>query len=57
MDIASALEKQDIVIDRRKILLEKPIKSLGEFEVPVKIYPEITALIRVVVESSQEKEE
>ena len=56
MDIASALEKQDIVIDRRKILLEKPIKSLGEFEVPVKIYPEITALIRVVVESSQEKE-
>jgi large subunit ribosomal protein L9 len=56
MDIASALEKQDIVIDRRKILLEKPIKSLGEFEVPVKIYPEITALIRVVVESSEEKE-
>ena len=56
MDIASALEKQDIVIDRRKVLLEKPIKSLGEFEVPVKIYPEITALIRVVVESSEEKE-
>jgi len=56
MDIASGLEKQDIVIDRRKILLEKPIKSLGEFEVPVKIYPEITALIRVVVESSEEKE-
>jgi len=56
MDIASGLEKQGVVIDRRKILLEKPIKSLGEFEVPVKIYPEITALIRVVVESAEEKE-
>ena len=56
MDIASDLEKKGIVIDRRKILLEKPIKSLGEFEVPVKIYPEITALIRVVVEPAEEKE-
>jgi len=56
MDIASGLEKQGVVIDRRKILLEKPIKSLGEFEVPVKIYPEVTALIRVFVEPAEEKE-
>ncbi|OPX33997.1 MAG: 50S ribosomal protein L9 [Desulfobacteraceae bacterium 4484_190.2] len=56
MDIASGLEKQGVVIDRRKILLEKPIKSLGEFEVPVKIYPEVTALIRVIVEPAEEKE-
>ncbi len=56
MDIASGLEKHGVVIDRRKILLEKPIKSLGEFEVPVKIYPEIIALIKVVVEPAEEKE-
>ena len=56
MDIASGLEKQGIVIDRRKILLEKPIKTLGEFEVPVKIYPEVIAAIKVVVAPEEGKE-
>ncbi len=49
MDIASRLEKQGITIDRRKIVLDKPIKTLGEFEVPVKLYPEVTGSIKVVV--------
>ncbi|UCF82989.1 MAG: 50S ribosomal protein L9 [Desulfobacteraceae bacterium] len=56
MDIASDLEKKGIVIDRRKILLEKPIKTLGEFEVPVKIYPEVIADIKVVVAPEEGKE-
>ena len=56
MDIASGLEKQGIVIDRRKILLEKPIKTLGEFEVPIKIYPEVIAAIKVVVAPEEGKE-
>ena len=56
MDIASDLEKKGIVIDRRKILLEKPIKTLGEFEVPVKIYPEVIAAIKVVVAPEEGKE-
>ncbi|NIR13033.1 MAG: 50S ribosomal protein L9, partial [Desulfobacterales bacterium] len=38
-----------ITIDRRKIVLDKPIKTLGEFEVPIKLYPEVTGSIRVVV--------
>ncbi|MBW2015677.1 MAG: 50S ribosomal protein L9 [Deltaproteobacteria bacterium] len=49
MDIAAALEEQGVSIDRKKILLEKPIKSLGEFEVPVKLHPNVTAGIKVVV--------
>jgi large subunit ribosomal protein L9 len=49
MDIAEGIEKQGIVIDRRKIELDKPIKELGEFDVPVKIYPEITGSVKVVV--------
>jgi large subunit ribosomal protein L9 len=49
MDIASQLEKQGIAIDRRKIALDKPIKTLGEFDVPVKLYPEVTGSLRVVV--------
>lgn len=49
MDIAAHLEKQGITIDRRKIVLDKPIKTVGEHEVPVKLYPEVTASIKVVV--------
>jgi large subunit ribosomal protein L9 len=49
MDIASELEKRGIIIDRRKIVLEKPIKTLGETEVAVKIYPRVIGHIKVVV--------
>ena len=49
MDIAAHLETEGIVIDRRKILLEKAIKSLGEFDVQVKIYPGVTAALKVEV--------
>ena len=54
MDIASQLENQGIDIDRRKIVLEKPIKTLGEFEVGVKIYPEVTATIKVMVKAEED---
>jgi large subunit ribosomal protein L9 len=56
MDIASKLEEKGIVIDRRKIVLEKPIKSLGEFEISVKIYPEVTSMIKVVVVPDSQSE-
>ncbi|UCB50722.1 MAG: 50S ribosomal protein L9 [Deltaproteobacteria bacterium] len=49
MDIASHLEKQGITIDRRKIVLDKPIKTLGDYEVRVKLYPGVTGSIKVVV--------
>jgi large subunit ribosomal protein L9 len=49
MDIAEHLEKQGISLDRRKILLNKPIKTLGEFSVPVKLHPQVNAPIKVVV--------
>jgi large subunit ribosomal protein L9 len=49
MDIATQMETQGIVIDRRKIMLDKPIKALGEYKVPIKIYPKVTGSIKVVV--------
>ena len=49
MDIAEHLEKQGILIDRRKIVLEKPIKSLGEFSVSIKLHPQVSAPIKVNV--------
>ncbi|MBW2096060.1 MAG: 50S ribosomal protein L9 [Deltaproteobacteria bacterium] len=56
MDIAAELEKQGIVVDRRKIMLDKPIKVLGEFEVPIRIYPEVIGSIKVVVSPKEEGE-
>ena len=53
MDIAAGLEKQGIAIERRKIVLDKPIKSLGDFDVPVKIHPEVTASIKVTVTAEE----
>ena len=57
MDIASYLESKGIIIDRKKIVLETPIKELGEFEATIKIYPEVTGVIKVMVVPEKEKEE
>jgi len=49
MDIAGEIEKKGFAIDRKKIVLDKPIKTLGEFEVKVKLHPQVTATVKVVV--------
>jgi large subunit ribosomal protein L9 len=54
MDIAEALLAKKVAIDRRKIHLEEPIKSLGESKVPIKLHREVTAELRVVVEKAEE---
>jgi large subunit ribosomal protein L9 len=48
-DIAASLVEQGIEIDRRKIILDEPIKSLGIYSVPIKLHPEVTANIKVWV--------
>jgi large subunit ribosomal protein L9 len=48
-DVAELLEKEGFTIDKRKILLDDPIKSLGIYEVAVKLHPEVTATIKVWV--------
>lgn len=48
-DIASALENKGFTVDRRKIHLDDPLKSLGEFHVPVKLHREVTAHVKVNV--------
>lgn len=49
-DIAEALEKQNFHIDRRKVLLDEPIKSLGEHQVQLRLHKEVTTPITVLVE-------
>jgi large subunit ribosomal protein L9 len=53
-DIAEALEAQGYSIERRKIALEEPIKSLGEFKVPIRLHREVTAEIAVHVLKEEE---
>jgi large subunit ribosomal protein L9 len=55
MDVAAAMEEQGVVVDRRKILLDKPIKAVGEYEVPVKIYQEVSGRVKVVVSPEEAK--
>ena len=52
LDIAAALEEQGLEIDRRKIILDEPIKELGVFTVPTRVHPDVTADIKVWVVKS-----
>jgi large subunit ribosomal protein L9 len=49
-DIAEAIAKKGINIDRRQIQLHEPLKTLGEFTVPVKLHKEVTTHLKVVIE-------
>ena len=48
-DIKEALDKLGFEVDKRKIHLDEPIKRLGNFTVPVKVYHEDKAEVKVVV--------
>jgi large subunit ribosomal protein L9 len=48
-DIAEFLNGKGIEIDRRKVQLDEPIKHLGEHEVKVRLHPEVTATVRLLV--------
>jgi large subunit ribosomal protein L9 len=49
-DIADALEKKSFHIDRRKIQIHEPLKTLGEFTIPIKLHKDVTAHLKVVIE-------
>ena len=48
-DVAEALEKKNFTIDRRKVLLDEPIKQLGEHRVQVRLHRDVTSEITVNV--------
>jgi len=48
-DISQALEEAGVEIERKLIKLDEPIKSLGEFQVPVKVHADVTAELTVQV--------
>jgi len=54
MDVADGLSAQGYKIDRRKIQLDNPLKVVGEYDVPIRLHREVTASIKVKVESEAE---
>ncbi len=48
-DIADFLGRNGLKIDRRRITLDEPIKTLGEFSVSMRLHPEVAAQLRVNV--------
>ena len=52
-DIADALVKKGFTLDRRKIQIHEPLKTLGEFTIPIKLHKEVTTHLKVVVEKEE----
>ncbi len=48
-DLAAALAEKGVEVDRRKIELDHPIKTVGEHTVPIRLHPEVTADLKVKV--------
>ncbi len=55
MDIEEALKREKVAVDRKKIILETPIKKLGIYTVPVKLHPEVTASVKVLVVKAEQE--
>lgn len=53
-DIASALAKEGLTVDRRRILLDEPIRVVGEREVDIKLHAQVIAKIKVIVVAAEE---
>jgi large subunit ribosomal protein L9 len=49
-DIAESLEKKGFNVDRRKIQLHEPLKTVGEFTVPIRLHKDVTTHLKVVIE-------
>ena len=48
-DIAGFLAQNGLAVERRRIMLDEPIKSLGEYAVPVRLHGDVTATLKVTV--------
>ena len=48
-DVAEFLKAKGIEIDKRKVLLDEPIKHLGEHELKIRLHPEVTAALKLLV--------
>lgn len=54
-DVAHELESRGFNIDRRKIQLDEPLKSLGEFTVNIKLHRDVTTSVKVTITKDMEE--
>jgi large subunit ribosomal protein L9 len=52
-DIADALEQKNFHVDRRKVILDEPIRTLGEHKVTLRLHREVSIEIPVIVEKEE----
>ena len=52
-EVSDLLKAKGIDIDRRKFQIQEPIKKAGEYSIPVKLHPEVTAQIKLTVEGEK----
>ena len=52
-DISDSLATKGYTIDKRKIQLTEPIKSIGNFDIPVKLHREVTATVKLAVKKEE----
>lgn len=51
-DIAEGLAAQNVIVDRRRIRLQEPIKTLGSHTVDIKLHSEVTVPVTIVVQAA-----
>jgi len=52
-ELVDKLKEAGYEVDKKKIHLPEPIKALGEFPVEIKLHPEVTAQLKVIVEKAE----
>jgi len=52
-DILSALDERGFDLGRKSVQLEQPIKTLGEFAIPIRVDTQITAQVKLVIEKEE----
>jgi len=54
-DVAEALERKGFQIEKRKIHMDDHIKTLGEFSIPIRLFKDVTAHVKLKVEAETEE--
>jgi len=57
VDVAEALEEKGFDMDRKRIALSEPIKKLGEYKALIRLHPEVTAEVTVLVNPEEQAED
>lgn len=54
-DIVDTLARQDVQVERRRVLLKEPIKAIGTYKVPIRVYRDVEPEITVHVEAEESR--